>query len=106
MTRPDISRLRELWDQVMITADKVEPRGIDYHFISKDGRLIGISDADDEHVMKLAGEAISSLPDLIAYIERMEADRATARAALLLIWPDGEKCQHEHAKAAFEAMRP
>ena len=33
--------------------------------------------------------------------QRMDA----ARSALLKIWTDGDACQHQHAREAFEALR-
>jgi hypothetical protein len=41
----------------------------------------------------------------IAEDQDLAAKIVTARAALLKIWPDGEKCQHEHARVAFEALK-
>lgn len=66
-----------------------------------------------EALRLLAGEILAPddvpamcLRDAAALIEAQAARMARARAALLLIWPDGEKCQHVHAREAFEELAP
>jgi uncharacterized Zn finger protein (UPF0148 family) len=35
-----------------------------------------------------------------------KARMATARAALLRVWPKGKDCEHSEARVAFEALEP